>query len=228
MDSVLTFQHPHEGLLHELFNVVANQAAEEADDGRRVALEKLIVHEPRLPEFNSKPGAVDEDTSMSARADLEPLMNTHHPITRPSLVLAAWLVATCLLSNSAAACPLLPDLPGPDIVGMADITIHLNPDTPPIVEADELCYALDRGMLELPIDSTLLVVVPRGSALLVFVDGWTQELVPSFTSEFLAADVFVVSVSLTEADLGIAVVDPGQRAPTVPDLVIRPKHPDPT
>jgi hypothetical protein len=70
---------------------------------------------------------------------------------------------------------------------------------------------------------TLLFIVPPGSSMFVFEDGvWTQEIDPSTTSRLLAFDLFE-----WPEEYGFALVEPGQPAPTVPDIVIRPTDDDP-
>jgi hypothetical protein len=160
-----------------------------------------------------------------------------HLLTRPSQILAALLVATWSLSSPVSASsrtnyPLLPDLPGADIRGEARVVIHLDQDTP-LVEVDGQLYALDGRALEVGLDDldhvTLLFVAPPGAGILVTEDGlWTQEIDPSITSKLLAFDVFGSSVPhSTPEEFGFEIGLPGQPAPTVPDVVIRPTDDDP-
>jgi hypothetical protein len=165
-------------------------------------------------------------------------MITNHPFSRPSLLLlAASLVVAGSLSSTAAASdlasyPLLPDLPGADVRGEARILIHFQHDTP-LVEVDGQLYALDGRALEIGLDDldhvTLLFVAPPGTGMFVTEDGlWTEEIDPSATSELLAFDVFGSSVkSFVPEELGFELALPGQPAPTVPDVVIRPTRDDP-
>jgi hypothetical protein len=155
-------------------------------------------------------------------------MKTNH-ITHPTLVLAAWLTAS-LSTNTAAASfttsyPLLPDLPGADISGETRIVIHLDQDTP-LVELDGQLYALDGRPLEVAFAGldhiTLLFVLPRDTGVFVTGDGlWTQEIDPSATSTSLAFDLF------TTEELGFEIAFPGQPAPVIPDVVVRPTEDDP-
>jgi hypothetical protein len=159
-------------------------------------------------------------------------MNTHNnPFTRPSFVLAATLVVASLLPNVASASttsyPVLPDLPGPDIEGETQIVIYLEEG---LVQIGRLLYALDGRPLEVSISDleylTLLFIVPPGSGVFVTEDDMWTELEP--TSRVIAFDVFDSSVShALPGDLEFEVALPGQPAPTLPDLVIRPVDPDP-
>jgi hypothetical protein len=161
-------------------------------------------------------------------------MNTNNnPFTRHSLTLAATLVVASLLPDFASASsttsyPVLPDLPGPDIEGETQIVIYLEDG---LVQVGRLLYTLDGRPLEVSISDleylTLLFVVPPGSGVFVTEDGsWTQ-LDPS--SRVIAFDVFDSSVPESlPGELEFEVALPGQPAPTVPDLVIRPVDPDPT
>jgi hypothetical protein len=159
-------------------------------------------------------------------------MNTKHLITRPALALTAWLAASLLpnfsAASSATSYPLLPDLPGADIYGEARIVIYLDQDVP-LVEVDGQLFALGGRPLELAFDDlesiTLLLVVPLKTGVFVTENGiWTHELDPSIT--LVAFDLMV-----GESDeLALELALPGQPAPTVPDVVIRPTadDPDPT
>jgi hypothetical protein len=164
-------------------------------------------------------------------------MKTNHHLTHPSLLLVASLAAASILPTPAAASsstnyPLLPDRPGADIQGEARIVIHLDQD-PPLVEVDGQLYALGGRALEIAFDDldhvTLLFVAPLGSSVFVTEDGlWTQEIDPSITSKLLAFDVFEASGSgLDPVAYGFEVALPGQSAPTIPDVVIRPTDDDP-
>jgi hypothetical protein len=163
-------------------------------------------------------------------------MKTHYLIPCFSLALAA----ASLLPNLAAASsttryPLLPDLPGADIEGEAQIVIYFVYDDYhqiiPLVQVDGQLFALGGRPLELATSDldfiTLLFVAPRDSTVFVFEDGdLTQQLDPLSGSKFRAFDMVGPSTSGAEVyDVMVAPI--GQPAPTVPDLVIRPTDPDP-
>jgi hypothetical protein len=162
-------------------------------------------------------------------------------VSRPSFFLALCLVAASILPSPAAASypdsyPVLPDLPGADISGQARIVIDLEQGIA-LVEVEGQLYALDDRPLEVAFDDleriTLLFVVPKDAGVFVTEDGlWTRELEPSRLSTLLAFDLFdafeagALSPSETE-EFGFQIALPGQPAPTIPDVVIRPTEDDP-
>jgi hypothetical protein len=226
-DSVLTFEHPHEGLLHELLDVVTNQAAEEPNDGRRVTLEELLVHAPTITKNDLKPGDVDSNGSV---------MQIHHLVPRSSLLLAAWLAAALLQPNSAAAScddasgPLT-DLPCADIRGEPLIFVYLDQGNL-VVYIDGQFHKVD-GAFDVPFDGldrmTVVFVVPPGTVVSVFEDDvWTRNLDPASTTELPEFEVYRPSALRAEPEkIRFVFEEPGQRAPTAPTLVIRPIPDDP-
>ncbi len=158
-------------------------------------------------------------------------MKTNHYLTRPFLLFFASLVMASVLSGPATASsnlsyPLLPDLPGADIQGEARIVIHLD-EVEPLVEDGRQLFALGGRPLEIGFGDldhiTLLIVVPLGARVFVIEDGQvTDEIDPPITSEVVALDVYQKS-----GEVGLAIALPGQPAPTVPDVVIRPTDDDP-
>jgi hypothetical protein len=113
--------------------------------------------------------------------------------------------------------------------------IHLDYDEP-LVEVDGQLYALGERPLELGRDEleriTLIFIVPTGATLLVTENGeWTTSLASSSS----AALTFDVPATAFEAGMlgsepisfGFELTFGGQRAPTVPDVVVQPSDGDP-
>jgi hypothetical protein len=158
-------------------------------------------------------------------------MNTNHRITRPSFLLALCLAAATILpspaeASSATNYPLLPDLPGADISGHARVVIYLDQGIP-LVDVDGQLYAIGDRPLEVAFEEldymTLLFIVPPDTGVFVTVDGlWMDELEPSSVSQTLTYDLVDPLIPF-----GFQLAVPGQPAPTVPDLVIRPTENDP-
>jgi hypothetical protein len=199
-----------------------------------VSLEELLVHVSTIPKIDLKPGEVDSNGSV---------METNHLVARFSLILAAWLAAALLRPTFAEACdrlpdlpdadvafayPPLPDLPGADIpVGACIVIYHDH------IEVDGQPYALDGRPIDVPFDDldriTVYFDAPPDTGVFVFTDGlWTQTLAPSPTGELLEFDVYPSTASRAEPEMfGFEFPVPGQRAPTVPTVVIRPISPNP-
>ncbi len=158
-------------------------------------------------------------------------MNTNHRIPRPSFLLAPCLAAATILPIPAEASPatnypLLPDLPGADISGHAHIVIYLDRDIP-LVDVDGQLYAIGDRPLEVAFEHldymTLLFIVPPTTSVFVTEDGlWMDELEPSTVSRTLTYDLVDPLIPFA-FELAL----PGQPAPTVPDVVIRPIENDP-
>lgn len=144
-------------------------------------------------------------------------------------LLASALIIPTTASASASQYPQLPDLPGADVRGQARVLVYLDQEGS-LVEVDGVIYSLGGRPLELAFDDleliTLLFVVPDGAGLFVTEDGvWTADLQPSTSSRMLAYDLF--DTVPEPGEFGFEVALPGQPAPTVPDLVIRPTDDDP-
>jgi hypothetical protein len=158
-------------------------------------------------------------------------MNTNHRITRPSFLLSLCLAAATIFpspaeASSATKYPLLPDLPGADISGHARIVIYLDQDIP-LVEVGGKLYAIGDRPLEVAFEHlgymTLLFIVPPVTGMFVTDDGlWMDEIEPSSVSRTLTYDLVDPLIPL-----GFELATPGQPAPTVPDVVIRPIENDP-
>jgi hypothetical protein len=159
-------------------------------------------------------------------------MNTNKYITRPSFLLVALsLVAAMILPSPAAASsattyPLLPDLPGADISGQARLVIYLDQGIA-LIDVDGKRYAIGDRPLDVAFEDldtmTLLVIVPTDTGVFVTEDGlWVDELEPSPVSRTLTYDLVDPLIPF-----GFELAVPGQPAPTVPDVVIRPTENDP-
>lgn len=158
-------------------------------------------------------------------------MNTNHRFIRPSFLLALCLAAATILPSPAQASsainyPLLPDLPGADISGQARIVIYLDQGLA-LVDVDGQLYAIGDRPLEVAFEGldsmTLLFVVPPDTGVFVTEDGlWMDELEPSPVSRTLTYDLVDPLIPF-----GFELQVPGQPAPTVPDIVIRPTENDP-
>ena len=141
--------------------------------------------------------------------------------------ITAWPAAA---QDPTAVCSPLLDLPGPDIEGEPRIVIHLDQGRTTL-DLDGLCYELHGRPLEVGFSGldliTLLFVLPAGARLFVTEDDlWIDTLESSPWSSVVAFDLDHERLGALD-DLGFEFVGPGQPAPTLPDIVLKPTEDDP-